>query len=78
MQRADHYLGVAYRMSKYNKLKILKMTKAKKHHLCSKCGKEIVPGDNYYKEQIKDKFIHALNLKKYCALCYEKYGNLLL
>lgn len=65
-------------MGKYNSLKIIKMTKARKHHLCSKCGQEISPGENYYKEQIRDKFIHTLNLRKYCQLCYERYGIQLL
>lgn len=60
-------------MGKYNSLIIIKMTKARKHHRCSRCGEEIANGENYYREQINDKFIHTLNLKKYCQLCYEKY-----
>ncbi|MBM4273709.1 MAG: hypothetical protein FJ134_04485 [Deltaproteobacteria bacterium] len=59
-------------VSKYDCLKILKMTKAIKFHFCSNCDKEIIPGEYYYKENIKDKYIHALNLKNYCTSCFDK------
>jgi len=65
-------------VSKYDGLKILRMTKSRKYHSCSKCAQEIVPGENYYKEHIKDKYIHTLGFKKYCASCYERYGDQLL
>ena len=62
-------------MRKYNHLKILKKTKARSHHVCYKCGKEISPGETYYREHIEDKFLHTLHAKKYCSSCYEKYGK---
>jgi ribosomal protein L37E len=65
-------------MGKYDHLKILKKTKARTHHICQKCGKEILPKENYYKEYIKDKFLHSLHPKKYCSSCYEENGNDLL
>ncbi len=65
-------------MSKYNHLKILKKTKARTHHICHKCGREILPTEHYYKEHIKDKFLHSLHAKKFCAACYEEYGEDLL
>ena len=65
-------------MGKYDTLKIIKLIRARKPHVCFKCGEEIAPGENYYKEHINDKFIHTLNLKKYCKLCYERYGGQLL
>jgi hypothetical protein len=56
----------------------LKETKARSQHLCYKCGKNIFSGETYYCEDIKDKFLHNLHAKKYCSICYEKYGNSLL
>jgi len=65
-------------MGKYDHLKILKRIKARSHHVCYKCGKVIHPGDNYYRENIEDKFLHSLHTKKYCSSCYEKEGDELL
>nr|MDO8083131.1 hypothetical protein [Candidatus Freyarchaeota archaeon] len=65
-------------MGKYNRLKILKETKARSHHVCHRCGKGILPDEIYYREHIEDKFLHNLHAKKYCSSCYEKYGNDLL
>jgi len=65
-------------MGKYNHLKILKKTNARSHHVCYRCGKEISPDETYYREHIKDKFLHSLHAKKYCFSCYKKYGDKLL
>lgn len=65
-------------MGKYNHLKILKKTKSRTQHICYNCGKEILPGEIYYREHIEDKFLHSLHAKKYCSSCYEKYGKDLL
>lgn len=65
-------------MSKYDHLKILKKTEARTFHICQKCGKEISPGNIYYKEHIEDKFLHTLHANKYCSDCYKKYGEGLL
>lgn len=62
-------------MGKYSQLTILKKTKARCHHACSKCGNEIISGEYYYREHIPDKFLHSLNNKKYCLSCYEEYQN---
>jgi len=65
-------------IGKYDNLKTLKKTKARIQHVCYKCGKEISVGEIYYREHIRDKFLHSLHSKKYCSFCYEKYGNQLL
>lgn len=65
-------------MGKYNDLKVLKETKARTHHVCHKCGKEILRGETYYREHIADRFLHSLHAKKYCASCYQEYGESLL
>lgn len=65
-------------MSKLDKLKILKLTKSRTRHICSNCNSTIEIGSSYYSEQIKDKFLQSLNIKKFCESCYEKYGNKLL
>ncbi len=65
-------------MNKYNSLKILKKVKARVNHICSKCGKEIHQNEIYYKEHIKDKFLHSMHSKKYCIACYKRYGDALL
>jgi len=65
-------------MGKYDHLKTLKKTKARSQHVCYKCGKEIPLGVIYYREYIKDKFLHSLHTKKYCSSCFEKYAEGLL
>ena len=65
-------------MGKYNQLKFLKKTRARVNHICSMCGKEIESGSFYYAETIKDRFLHSLHAKKFCAECYEKLGDKLI
>jgi len=65
-------------MNKYNNLKFLKRTKARVSHKRDKCEKIINPGDFYYAETLKDKFLHTLYNKKFCESCYKKYKNNLL
>lgn len=65
-------------VGKYNNLKILKETKARSQHVCYKCNINISPGEVYYGEYVKDKFLHSLNDKKFCHSCFEKYGVRLL
>ncbi|MBA7493082.1 hypothetical protein ES702_03637 [subsurface metagenome] len=59
-------------MGKYDNLKILKKTKARANHICTKCGQQISIGDFYYAEEMKDKFLHSLHRKKFCYKCYEE------
>jgi len=59
-------------MGKYDNLKILKKTQARASHKCYNCGKLINPGDFYYSEKLKDRFLHSLHLKKFCENCYGK------
>lgn len=65
-------------MGKYDQLKFLKKTKARVNHYCSNCGKEIRSGSYYYVETVRDKFLHSLHPKKFCAECYGKYGDKLI
>lgn len=65
-------------MSKYDRLKVLKQTKARVEHACSRCGSTIYKGEVYYCEHIADRFLHSLHAKKFCAACLEKYGDALL
>jgi len=62
-------------MGKYNQLKFLKKTKARVNHMCDQCGKEIASNNFYFKEIVRDKFLHSLNAKKFCVECYEKFGE---
>ena len=57
---------------------MLSKIKARTQHICHKCGRGISTGEIYYREGIKDKFLHSLHAKKYCSKCYEKYGDDLL
>lgn len=65
-------------MGKYNHLKFLKKTKARVNHECSKCGKEIEAGSFHYAEKLQDRFLNIPYSKKFCAECYEKFGEKLL
>lgn len=65
-------------MSKYNELKQLKMIKARVTHLCNKCGRQILKGDMYYVERLKDKFLQILHAKKFCCTCFKQYAESLI
>lgn len=65
-------------MSKYNKLKFLKKTKARVNHVCDKCGKGIEAGSFYYAEKLRDRFLNIPYSKKFCSECYKKFGDQLL
>jgi hypothetical protein len=65
-------------MGKFDSLTILKQTKARVAHLCSKCGADISPGEHYYKEHVQDRFLHSLHAKKFCVHCFQKHGEALL
>jgi hypothetical protein len=62
-------------MGKYDELKYLKMAKARVAHLCNKCGRQILKGDIYYVESLKDKFLQILHAKKFCCICFEQVGE---
>ena len=65
-------------MSKYNQLKYLKKIKARVYHQCNYCGETIPPGEYYYREVIRDKFLHFLHARSFCINCYEEHGEALL
>jgi len=65
-------------LGKYNQIKYLKKTKARTVHQCDMCNGTIEPGEYYYAETQKDKFLHSLHAKRFCSRCYEKYGDRLL
>ena len=62
-------------MSKLDDLKILKRTKARTNHLCSKCGAVVNVNDFYYAEALKDKFLQSLHRKKYCEKCFAEIAK---
>lgn len=65
-------------MGKYDDLKILKKTKARTGHLCAKCGGEILPGAEYYKEQLSDPHLQLPRARKFCLQCQTAHGDALL
>ena len=65
-------------MSKFDSLKVLKRTKARVGHSCSCCSCGISKGEFYFRERITDTFLHSLDARKFCAACFEKYGERLL
>lgn len=65
-------------MGKFDDLKVLRKTKGRVDHVCSKCGAKIVKGADYYKEHIEDKFLHSLHAKHFCSRCFEECGEGLL
>jgi ribosomal protein L40E len=58
-------------VSKADSLKEFKKTMARTSHICMKCGTQITAGDYYFKEYMKDRFLHSLHAKKLCSKCYE-------
>ena len=65
-------------MSKYDKLKFLKETKARIIHSCDKCNKTINSGEFYFAEKIERVNVPGIRLKKFCKNCYQKFGDKLL
>jgi hypothetical protein len=74
---AAGFLGVQT-VGKYDGLAILKKTRARVADLCSKCGSDICPGVDYYKEHIQDRFLQKIGARKFCAECFQKHGDNLL
>ncbi len=56
-------------MSKYDSIKFLKETKARKTHICENCGKEINKSDVYFRENIGKINAIGVQLKKFCYKC---------
>lgn len=65
-------------MSKYDSLKFLKETKARKSRLCDKCGRSIESGGIYYKESVGKVNAPGLILRGFCVECYQEDSNKLL
>jgi hypothetical protein len=65
-------------MSKYDGLKFLKETKARKSRPCNKCGRSIESGETYYKESIGKVNAPGLILRGFCVECHQEYSNKLL
>jgi hypothetical protein len=65
-------------MGKYDRLTMLKKTRARRAHTCSKCGDTISIDADYYNEHIQDRFLHSLHARKFCAQCFQKHGESLL
>jgi len=62
-------------VSKYDSLKLLKETKARKQHRCDHCGSVIKVGDTYYREALTDRRIRNINSRKFCQTCYDQQGG---
>lgn len=65
-------------MSKFDKFKKIISVKSRTNHICNNCSSLIRKGELYYKENIEDKFLQSLSLKKFCFKCYEDLGDSLL
>jgi len=59
-------------VGKYDNLTVLKRVKARVRHTCHSCGKDVLPGEIYYREHIEDRFLHSLHAKAYCASCHKR------
>jgi hypothetical protein len=65
-------------MGKFDRLTILKKTKARVARLCSNCDANILPGEDYFKEHIQDRHLHRLYAKAFCLDCFKEHGEALL
>ena len=65
-------------MSKYDNIKFLKETKARKPRICDKCGCGIESGKIYYKESIGKINVIGIKLNGFCEKCYQEQGNKLI
>ena len=60
-------------MDKYNRFKILKKRVTSTTFQCQLCRRLVKQGENYYSEEVKDKFLHFLHKRKFCKKCVEKF-----
>ncbi|GAG84560.1 unnamed protein product [marine sediment metagenome] len=60
-------------MGKYDNLKILKKRTASTISQCQICKEFIKEGDDYYSEEIQDRFLNFLHRKKFCLNCVERF-----
>ncbi len=58
-------------MSKFDRLKLLKQTKARANHSRSRCGLGISKGETFFCEHLTDMFLRSLHAKKFCAGYFE-------
>ena len=65
-------------MSKYDNLKFLKETKARKPHLCDKSGQIIENGKIYQRESMGKVNVPGLKLRGFCVKCYQEHGDKLI
>ena len=64
--------GVKVGLGKYDRIRSLKKTKARTFQQCDLCNRTIEPGEDYYAETQKDKFLPSLDAMRFCSKCYEK------
>jgi hypothetical protein len=57
------------KMTKHEQAKYLVKTKSRSNHYCSLCGRNIVAGDYYYKEQLDMRKPPSIVLKAFCEQC---------
>lgn len=60
-------------MSKYDDPKILKKKTAFAVFQCQLCKQFIKEDDNYYSEEIQDRFLHSFQRKKFCLECVRRF-----
>lgn len=65
-------------MTKYDSIKYLKETKARKDHVCDRCGEGIKAGEIYFKESIERIKTLGLTLRSFCIKCYKEHGEKLI
>ncbi len=65
-------------MSKYDNLKYLKETKARKSRACDKCVREIEKDETYFKESIDRVNIIGMKLRGFCDKCFREQGDKLM
>jgi len=65
-------------MTRYDSIKFLKDTKARKMWECAQCGRTIEIGEIYFKESTGLINAPHLVLRAFCAMCYHVHGEALI
>ena len=62
-------------MGKYDSFKILRKKVASTTFRCQLCRAFVNEGNDYFSEEVTDRFLHSLHKRKFCVECVQRFKN---